>query len=754
MTRRTLICFLLFCLLSKQELLAQYVQGFVMDRNTREILVGVNIFLPASGRGTQTDLSGYFHIDEQEDSILVISYLGYEAQSVSLRGVKQDSLLLVLLDESAIIIGEAVVKAEAKSNPAISVLEINTKQIKMMPSFGGEADIVQAFHSMPGVKKAGDANGGMLVRGGSSDQNNVVLDGVPIYQSGHIISFYSPFQSELIGSAKLYKGMIPASLGGRLSSALELKTAPASDSLQVDLGLSILLGKAYIQTPIVPGKWSMQLAGRRSLPDLVWPVIGEQFPAKFFDGRMIHNFQLSSKNQLRLSFYQSTDELLANGKTISKFKETEKSLMPDMQLLSKNTERNMALSFTHQGPWNLEAVVYASDLKTSNAMSWADNALEIHSGIRDFGMKTTVAKSWKGHQSYAGVSFISHHFSAMGVSSSGTIGEVIPSKKTEELRSGEGSLFLGDTWKLSPIWSIESGMRLAVWTRSSQARVLLEPKLAVNFIPTVNWSVQFAVQRNTQSLQKLGSNSISLPTDMWYPTNLDQPAPSAWQGDISIAWKPENWSMSVSGYYKIMDGLNEFNEGATPFLATRIQDEVVSGSGRAYGTDISVAYHAEAFTAQLGYSLSWSTRQFDDLNGGNRYFDRFDRRHDLSFQFLGQLGGNWSYSCAFYLATGARFTPRLAQYVIPGIGEASPVFIPVYGERNSQKLSSSHRIDIALNYQIKTPKATWQFQAGAYNVYNQMQAFRIENVERNGRMILREVGLFGMMPSLGLSVKF
>jgi len=254
MAYRFIFCaFLFFCVI-QQQVWSQSIRGYVLDGNTQEALIGVNIYLPASNRGVQSDLDGFFQIEKGLDTLLSISYLGYESMRISLTDIQSDSQLTIQLLESSVALMETVVKAEAKINPAINVMELNTKQIRLQPSFGGEADIIQAFYSMPGVKKAGDANGGMLVRGGSSDQNLVVLDGVPIYQTGHIISFYSPFQSELIGSAKLYKGMIPASLGGRLSSALAIQSIPASDSLNVELGMSLLLGKAYIQAPIVKGK--------------------------------------------------------------------------------------------------------------------------------------------------------------------------------------------------------------------------------------------------------------------------------------------------------------------------------------------------------------------------------------------------------------------------------------------------------------------------------------------------------------------
>ncbi|MDX5321472.1 MAG: TonB-dependent receptor, partial [Bacteroidota bacterium] len=304
------------------------VRGIVLDGVTKERLPYVNIYCEGTTVGTLSDDSGYFELPLSAPGNVVFSYVGYETLTLSFQG--NEYVRVEMSQGSGIEMTEAQVKAKPLSSGIHSPNRIDSKTIQQLPGFAGEPDIIQAFMAQPGIKKAGEANGAMLVRGGGADQNLVLLDGIPVYQTGHLISFYSPFQTELIRDAELMKGYIPSVYGGRLSSVLAIRSNSISDSLSGSLGMGILMAKARLDVPLVRDRWKIQLGFRRSLPDLVWPIAGQSFPAKFFDGRLRSEWILQPNHTLTLSVFQSLDDLKAGGTEISKYRETENRLVPEM----------------------------------------------------------------------------------------------------------------------------------------------------------------------------------------------------------------------------------------------------------------------------------------------------------------------------------------------------------------------------------------------------------------------------------------
>lgn len=755
MKTHTFILPFLLLLLMPGLLSAITLKGHVLDAKSGEKLYGVNILVLSSYTGTLSDAEGYFEIEMNGAQDLRFSYLGYITVEKHFN-LATDTIIRIELTENVVEMNETVIlaKAPVSKTPQFSSASLSPKDIRLRPGFAGEADIVQSFLSFPGVKKAGDANGGMLVRGGGSDQNLVLLDGVPVYQSGHIISFYSPFQSELIKEAKLYKGYVPGGFGGRLSSVMTLESAPSADSLCTELGLGLLLAKGYIQAPIIPGKLTVQVAGRRSLPDLLWPVAGQSFPAKFYDGRLILTAKVAKGHEVRFLAFGSGDRLDAGANTVSRYKDTETELIPGMKLLTRSGENHLSVQHRYSGKFTMTNQVYSSTFSSRNSLLWPENELSIRSGIRDFGVTSSIAKSWKKHRFDFGLGWIHHDISAMEVISSGDLQRIVEPKAAEKKRVGEGSVYIMDHVKLGTRWIAEGGVRLGIWQQGRQVKVMPEPKFALTYLAGSKIQFQASVLRNTQYLQKVSSSSLALPTDAWYALSLNHIPQSALMGDIGVNWTPKSWTISLSTYYKSMKGLAEFREGALPFAEERLIDELVQGRGKAFGSDLQIGYKIKGLQIQAAYSLSWSKRHFEGINGGREYYDRFDRRHDFNIQLISQLNKNWHFSAAFFMASGARYTPRIAQFVMPGTGGSSPVFLPVFGERNSLRLSDSHRLDLAITYSKTYKKSSIQVQAGAYNVYNQLQSFRLETIEREGKLMLREVGLFGMMPSVSCTIKF
>ncbi len=732
---------------------AARIQGVVTDSLSGEALTGVSIFIPSSQTGTITDLDGHFSLEvDQLPVSLRISYLGYTSRVIEVKSAQ--TALRIRLSEAKTTLEEVSIRAEKawlNTTQSASTYQLQGKGWQALPSFAGEPDVVSVLITLPGVKKAGDGSGGMLVRGGGTDQNAVFLNGVPVFQAGHIISFYSPFQPELIEKATLYKGNAPAMFGGRLSSVLDIESSRPDSVIRTDLSLGLLLAKAYVRGPL-SSKTSFSLAARRSGPDLVWPLFKQSFPAKFYDGQAALYHRFNAKNELAWQFFSTADALQVGGSDIAKFKDTEKGLLPDMQLVSKTQERHSSLRYTHTARnWRFTQLLYGLENENSSSLSWTDAALHIHSALRSAGISGTASYAAKVRWTVdLGYSLAQYRLQLMQVRSEGELSEAIGQRDAEGHRYAETVVFAQAGYKLNAKTSLNGGMRLARYGQSWSP----EPRVELNHRIQDDWTLSAGISRNAQGLRRVSNASTALPFDIWYPVSESVKVQEAWQTQIGTRKRFNRWVVEGEVYYKELAGLSEYKEGSVVFQAKRIADEMTTGRGWAYGLDFQTRYEGRGFQVWMNYSLSRSMRQYDALNGGKSFFDRWDRRHDMNIGTQMQLNGNWNLNAAFYFASGARYTPRVAQYLTPGVPDPGPIAIPVFGARNSQSLSAPHRLDISLSYTVRKAKSEWELQLGAYNVYNSLQSFRTEVIERNGRLVYREVGLFGMMPSMALKCKF
>ncbi|TNE79153.1 MAG: TonB-dependent receptor [Bacteroidetes bacterium] len=731
---------------------ADRIQGTVTDSLSGEPLMGVSLYIPSTQAGTITDIDGKFSLAVDSLPVMLrVSYLGYTTQVLE---VNSGVSLNIRLSEAQTTLEEVSICAEKSwlnTTQSASTYQLQGNGWQALPGFAGEPDVVSVLISLPGVKKAGDGSGGMLVRGGGTDQNAVLLNGVPVFQSGHIISFYSPFQPELIEKATLYKGNAPANFGGRLSSVLDIESARPDSVIRTDLSLGLLLAKAYVRGPL-SDKTSFSLAARRSGPDLIWPLFKQSFPAKFYDAQAALYHRFNSKNELAWQFFSTEDALKVGGSDIAKYKDTEKGLMPDMELQSKTQERHSSLRFTHTaGNWKFTQLVYALENKNSSALRWTGADLHINSSLQSVGLSGSATYAAKGRWNMDfGYQLAQYRLKLMQVKSEGELVDFIGQRDAEVHRYTESAVFAQAGYKLNSKTTLNGGLRLASYGKS----LMLEPRLEMNHRIQDDWTLSAGIARNAQGIRKVSNASTALPFDIWYPAQGTVKVQEAWQAQVGTRKRVKRWVFEGEVYYKQLKGLSEYKEGSLVLQADRLANEMTSGKGWAYGFDFQTRYEGKGFQVWMNYSLSRSMRQFDVLNGGKSFFDRWDRRHDMNVGAQMNITKNWNLNMAFYYASGARYTPRVAQYLTPGVPDPGPIAIPVFGARNSQSLSAPHRFDVSLSYAVQRAKSTWELQLGAYNLYNSLQSFRTEVIERNGKLVFREVGMFGMMPSVAIKCKF
>ncbi len=741
-------------LFSMAEASAIRIHGKLTDGLSGESLIGASIYNPNSKTGTITDLHGHFNLEVDSLPVTIeFSYLGYTTKIIRIQS--NTAPLNISLSESATTLNEAKVQAQRhwvdSRNPSASTVQLQGKGWQSLPNFAGEADVIGVLIAMPGVKKGGDGSGGMLVRGGSADQNTVLLNGVPVFQSGHIISFYSPFQPELIDRATLYKGNAPAGYGGRLSSVLDIETLKPDSILRTDLSLGVLLAKAYVRGPIGRNT-RFSLAARRSGPDIIWPLFDQRFPAKFYDAQAGLYHDLGKRGDLSWHYFTTSDELSAGGDDISRYKDTEKGLIQDMSIQSASKEQHSSLRYAYEGRhWRFEQIAYALENRNRSAMSWTGSDLGIQSSLASFGVSGQAARRFNNRFNLElGYQLAWYHLNLMEVNSQGDLKQVFNQREAESHRYQEQSVYAQSTFSINSRTSLNGGLRLAYYGQQAQ----LEPRLELNHRLDETWIVSGGIARHAQGIRRVSSSSTVLPTDIWYPANGQVKVQQAWQTQLSTRKRWNRFVVEGELYYKQMHGLSEYREGNVVFQSTHLSDEVLTGKGWAYGLDLQARYEGKKIQAWVNYSWAKSMRQFDELNEGNPFFDRWDRRHDMNIGAQMKLNRAWHINATFYYASGARYTPRVAQFLTPGLPGPTPITLPVYGQRNSQSLSDAHRLDISATYTIQKARSTWELQVGAYNAYNSLQSFRTEMIEKNGKLVFREVGLFGMMPSLTIKCTF
>ncbi|MCB9273282.1 MAG: TonB-dependent receptor [Lewinellaceae bacterium] len=785
------------------------ISGFLEDARTGERLAGANVVELNTGRGTASNEYGFYSLTLPAGRVVLsYSYLGYEPrvkeyvlnESIRASYALRPSLTLEPVEVVAPRVGGVT------GTPAPGTgQEIDVYELEHLPTLGGESDIIRLSHLLPGVQTGTDGVGGLHIRGGDNGQNLIMIDGVPVYNISHAAGLFSVFNSQAIRSARLIKGGFPARYGGRLSSVLDIRTREGNSkefSVRADVGM--LSGRFLAEGPIVRGKSSFFVSGRRSLADwYLQPLTrglkeekGEDgfIGYRFYDLNAKLNYELSGNDHLYLSYYSGSDRYTNQGQasdtlSVGETTQPEPSVYRfdrkyDDAVRWGNTVASLRWNHLFNDKLFANLALTYSSLDVDIRYFSADSLVQLNTGqtvnrlfdlghyssdIRDIGGRLDFDfMAIPGHYIRFGAN-LAHHDYLPGLlagtgekSGNGEIDSLPPiTESNPRATAMEYSVYVEDEFRLGSRLSFNAGLHAAVFATPGKAYPSLQPRLLATWQLSKRLSLEGYYSLMQQPVHLLSNSAIGLPTELWVPSTDKVGPQEGWQSGLSADWAfRQGWSLETDGYYKSMDNLLAYSEGA--LFLNDWEDNVTAGNGTAYGMEMLLRKSGGKLRGWAGYSLAWADRQYAQVNNGQPYPYKFGRRHEFKMALMYRihdwvnLSANWVYS------TGFAFSPPLGQYevVIPGVGTVQAVD---FGNKNAYRMPPYHRLDVGANFYFETDsRLRHTINVGVYNLYNRRNPLyydlRSKYVEENGKAKAQkefvQVWLIPMLPSLNYSIQF
>jgi outer membrane receptor for ferrienterochelin and colicin len=779
---KSLLLFLFFITLSLVGFAQKVtISGYVRERGSKESLVNVSVVIPALKVGTQTNLYGFFSITIQQTAELevVFSSSGYQLQKTTLKATQNQRIEIEMavksIDLNEVIISER--QERVSENEQMSVISLPVSQVKNIPALLGEKDVMKALQLMPGVQKGREGTAGLYVRGGGPDQNLLILDDAVVYNANHLFGFFSVFNGDALKSIELTKGGFPARFGGRLSSVVEMQMKEGNkEKFHGEAGIGLLSSRLTLEGPLKKGVSSYLISARRSYADAILrPLSGGSFPTLYFyDLNMKVNYEFGQKNRLYLSGYFGRDVFDFKSKSFDRTSENNDGFnwgnatttLRWNHLFSEKIFNNTSLIFT-----NYNFKVYNEETTDKG-----NYLLQYSSGIRDFTFKSDFDFLPSAqHSIRMGLILTAHRFTPSAIVLKDTRIDLNNTKSTFT-DAVETAIYVEDVWRANEKLSMNAGLRLSNFNVKSKSYFNLEPRFSGSYKINEDLAIKASYARMNQYIHLLSNSGLGLPTDLWVPAT-DRIAPqTSGQFAVGIAkdFTKKNLSLTVEGFYKNMNNIIDYKEGANFLLldlgpdAQKLseidwQDNVTSGKGRAYGIEVMLQRKVGRLSGWVGYTLSRIIHQFDEINKGQEFAPRYDRRHDLSIVGIYQLNSKITLSTTWVYGTGNNITIPIAQSRVNGYSNDlnGRVKVQYYGERNAFQAAPYHRLDVAVKFhkQKKRGERTWE--VGVYNAYNRINPFYYQSrqsydftTQTSGDTKLYRRGLFPAVPSVSYNFKF
>jgi len=788
------ILYILIILLSNQ-LVAQKnrhtISGYIQDRTSGEKMIGASVYDAISGMGTTSNEYGFFSLTLQNGDVsFVVSFVGYTDYTENIN-LREDYEIVVELNPS-LELEEVIVTTnrpqDVVKSSQMSTIEISPRQIKAMPSFLGESDVLKALQLMPGVQSGTEGTSGMYVRGGGPDQNLILLDGVPIYNADHLFGFFSVFNPDAISNVTLIKGGFPAHYGGRLSSVIDIRLKEGNlKEFKGSGSVGIISSRLMLEGPLIKDKTSFMISGRRTYADiLARPVIrlinnqtGNKGTAGYFfyDANVKINHKFSNKDRIFLSAYSGRDKLMVKDEYEYLYNDTLQTEKTDYGLYWGNLTSVLRWNHTYGNKFfsnlsvlysNYKFDVYESYETYKESRLTTRYQFDYFSGIEDYGAILDFDyHPDPRHSIKFGGKYLYHQFKpgVLAYQSTEELDSLDIEFGNEIINAQEFYIYVEDKMNIGNRLLVNLGVHYSAFMVQDQYYQSLQPRISSRFLITDNFSVKAALTRMQQYIHLLTNATIGLPTDLWLPTTSRIPPEQSWQGALGFAYNLNNeWSFTLEGFYKNMQNLIEYKEGSS-FLEvnTEWEDKVEIGDGWAYGAEFFARRDIGKLTGWIGYTLAWSNRQFLTLNDGLVFPYTYDRRHDVSVVAMYKFNERTDISATWVYGTGKAVTLGVARYApdhwanLPqdyfGYGDWDE--IEYYNGKNGFREPSYHRLDFSFNRHKKKDwgEQTWSF--GAYNIYNRQNPFYLYfGYDNNNTRQLRQVSLFPIIPSISYSFSF
>jgi len=761
------------------------VSGYAKDAKNGETLIGATISVKGQTKGISTNQYGFYSLTLTEGSyVLICSYAGYqplvfEVKLTDDRQLNFDLVARTALDEVVITSKKRDVNVK---NAQMGKFVLPIEQIKSVPAFLGEVDLIKTIQLLPGVRNAGEGSAGIYVRGGGPDQNLILLDDAIVYNTGHLFGFFSIFNADAIKNVSLIKGGMPAQYGGRLSSVLDISMKEGNDKkLEVNGGIGLIASRLSIQGPLKKDKASFIISARRTYIDgLSKPFIKKtsQFYGSgyyFYDLNAKMNYKFSEKDRLYISGYF--------GRDVFDFVNGQRSL--DVHIPWGNATGT--IRYNHVFNKRLFGNTTAVFNKYNFAFEAAQNNfnVKLSSGIRDINFKQDFdLYPFTGHKVKFGGTFTFHKYTPSVVSGSQDTVTFKP-LNAQSKNAQEGGVYFQDDWEINDKLKINAGVRYSWFRQVGEYKIYttdadgnrtdstvfgkgetvkyysgLEPRLTLRYALTDETSIKASVTRNLQYTHLVSNSGTTLPTDLWVPSTFRVKPQISWlyAAGLFKNFKDNMFETSVELYYKTMQNQIEYAEGYTPNTLEDTEKFFTFGKGWSYGAEFFVNKTKGRLTGWIGYTLSWTWRKFPALNVGETYPAKYDRRNDMSIVALYQLNKRWKLSASFVYGSGNAATLPQRFYFVNG------VLTQEYSRINEYRLPSYHRLDFSA---INSPKKNerrkkWQTEwvFSIYNVYSRKNPYFIyfdqegSLVNNNLKVQAKQVSIFPIIPAVTYNFRF
>ena len=766
----TLLIFLLPFFASAQSFT---ISGTVKDAANGEDLIGALIGITEQpGKGTATNSYGFYSLTLPAGNYtLVFQSLGYQSRTENVE-LKSNVSLKIELSSSEQQMSEVQITDERTNDNVrkneMSVMKIDPKAVESVPVLFGERDIIKIFQMTPGVKSAGEGNAGFFVRGGSADQNLVLLDEAPVYNASHLLGFFSVFNSDALKDVTLYKGGMPAEYGGRSSSVLDIKMKDGNaKKIGAQGGIGIIASRLTIEAPIVKDRGSFIVSGRRTYADLFLKLskdsITKESSLYFYDLNMKANYRINDKNRVYLSGYFGRDNF-GLGDIFGFDWGNKTGTLRFNHIFNDRLFSNTSLIYSDYS-YKFTFVPDGSEIRFS-------------SSIQDVNVKQDFSFFPNpNHKVKFGLNAI-HHTFVPGEITSDFVS--FSDLKLTNKYALESAVYVQDDMSISERVGLQYGLRYSffnymgagkAYTFDDNGNLLttqeydkwetiqtyggFEPRLALRYDLKKNSSVKASYNRSYQYLHLLSNSTSSQPTDIWVPSsNNIKPQTS---DQVSIGYfrnfKDNTYELSVETYYKTMSNAIDYRNGANLFFNDQAEGELVFGKGRAYGAEFLFRRQTGKLTGWVSYTWSRSLRTFDAINDGNEFPAKQDRIHDIAIVAMYSINDRVKLSANWIYYTGAAVTFPSGKYEIEGIT------VPLYTERNGYRMPEYHRLDIGVTVDAKTKnprfESSWNFSA--YNAYARRNAYAItfrQNEDNPDQTEAVRTTLFRIVPSVTYNFKF
>ena len=745
---------------------------------TNEPLPNANIFIMPCSCGGASNENGELTIKLKQGEYTVrTSYVGFNENLQNIV-LEEDTIIEVFLEEENEVLSEVVVRAKKRNelleSPQMGVLQLNAQEIKKMPAALGEFDVLRSVTLMPGVNNSGEISNGISVRGGSLDQNLLLYDYAPVFNPTHLFGLFSVFTPDALSSVDIYRANIPARYGGRSTSVLDIKVRnPYVDKFKLSGGVGLVSSRLTVETPLVKDKLMVMAGIRAGLSDFLLPIFSERLKntkARFYDSTMKLLYLPTEKDQISFTGFYSKDfyqlDLITKVENIN---------AENNQYDFKTLNGTLNWSHTFNEKVSLKTIFVASNYSPKNIFPELENTNEIEykSGIHYLSLISEVSKKVSDKLDYyTGVQLNNYKINP-GELDPGLSNGVLPVNLLEE-NSYELSGYANANWKPKRNLTLSAGLRYNYFQfngpyvlnnydeagevviesnfiekgKKVKSYNNLEPRLGVNFKIDESTSVKASYANANQYLQNVYNSTTPLPTSRWKTSDsfIKPQSSNAYGLGVYKDLKNNEIEVGVEGYFRSSKNNLTYRPGADFFLAESIEQSVAQVEGKAYGVELSFKKKVGNVNGWLNYTWSRSLLRSDEenlsnrINNNNWFSSDFDRPHiiNASVNIIADKYNTVSFN--FTGQTGRPYT------IANGVFEFEDINVPIFLERNNDRLPTYHRLDFSWKVSYskkKNPRWVGDWTFTVYNVYGRKNAYSRFYSQRDGNL---DKDFFGGFP--------